>query len=56
MPNAICPKCGTLKNLDVIENESEGTDSEGNVIKIKTNNYYCSSCHIFVKSENLKTK
>lgn len=55
MANAICPKCGTLQDLDIILNESKETDSEGNVIKIKTNNYYCSSCHMFIKSENVSS-
>ncbi|KJR45672.1 thiJ/pfpI family protein [Desulfosporosinus sp. I2] len=55
MANEICPKCGTIKELDVIVNEAEETDSDGNILKIKTNNFYCSSCHVFVKSENIKS-
>lgn len=54
MANEICPKCGTLKELDVIVNETKETDFNGNVVKIKTNNFYCSSCHAFVKSEYIK--
>lgn len=56
MANAICPKCGTLKELDIIVNEAEEIDSDENILKIKINNFYCSSCHVFVKSENIKSK
>ena len=56
MANAICPKCGILKELDVIINETEEVSSEGNIIKIRTNNFYCSSCHAFIKSEDIKLK
>ncbi len=56
MANAMCPKCGKIKDLDVIVNEAEEVNSEGNIVKIKTNNFYCSFCHTFVKSEDIKLK
>ena len=51
MNSAFCPRCNSLKSMDLNSIERDDKDGEGKPIKVITTNYHCSDCHSFVCSE-----
>jgi len=55
MLREFCPKCRTIQTMNTSDSKKMETDKDNKVTEITIRSYYCSVCHIFVRSENVKT-
>lgn len=46
-----CPKCQALQDMNTTKAENSEKDKGGKNIKVITESYQCSVCHMFIKSE-----
>jgi len=49
-----CPRCQSIRNLEITTSQREEVDSEGNARKIVTKSYQCVSCRATLRSEDIE--
>lgn len=51
MPSELCPKCRSLRNMQVSTVITKRKDKKGKEKEILISSYYCEVCNSFVRSE-----
>jgi hypothetical protein len=54
--NDMCPVCRTVRDLDAKKKTVSLKAPKGTALKVQVIDYFCSTCGVFVKSEESKIK